>query len=203
MNKRARAFYDRWAHGYDAWLVHYNRWMGLGERRPRLLAHARGSTLEVGVGTGVNLPYYPADVRLTGVDLSPGMLEHARQRAEALGLEIELEIGDGQALGMPEDSFDTLVATLFLSAVTDDRKAVAEMRRVLRTGGRLLVLDHVRSTIAPVRSLQRLFEPLLAAFAGWRFMCDPLDYLASSGFAIEHVRRGRLGMVEELVARKE
>jgi ubiquinone/menaquinone biosynthesis C-methylase UbiE len=194
--------YDRWAASYDRWLSHYDRWMGLTEGRRRLLSRASGRTLEVGVGTGVNLQHYPAEVRLTAIDLSPAMLEIAHRRADALGLAVDLQVGDAQALDLPKESFDTVVATLMLSAVPDDKQAAAELWRVLRPGGTLLVLDHVRSTAAPVALLQRLLEPIIDGLTGWRFARDVSHDVRSVGFTIEQARRWRLGMVLELVGRK-
>ena len=201
-NARIGEFYDSTAGDYDRWLSYYERWMKLGDGRRRLLSRARGRTLEVGVGTGANLPHYPPDVQLTAVDLSPGMLELARVRAQRLGLDVDVRVTDAYQLDFADDHFDTVAITLVLSTVPDDRRAIAEIRRVLKPGGRLLVLDHVRSPIAPVCWMQRMIEPLVVSYAGWHVTRDPLDYVESTGFAVEYCGRSRLGMVEELVARK-
>jgi len=200
--RRVRGFYDRTAKAYDQWLGLYERVMGTGERRRHLLSRARGRTLEVGVGTGRNIADYPAATDLTGIDISPGMLQIAQARATRLGRAIELRTGDAQNLDFPDGSFDTVAAILFLSAVPDQHQAIGEIRRVLRPGGRLLVLDHVRSRDAPVRCLQRLFNPLVARFAGWESMRDLLDDVTAAGFSVEEVHRSGLGMVEELRARR-
>lgn len=197
-----RAFYDQAAPTYDQWLGLYERVMGTAERRRHLLSRARGRTLEVGVGTGRNIADYPAATDLTGVDLSPAMLQVAEGQATRLGRAVELRLDDVQNLDFPDDSFDTVAAILFLSAVPDPQRAISEIRRVLRPGGRLLVLDHARSTIAPVRWLQRLLNPLVARLARWEFMRDPLDDVTSAGFSVEVHQRSGLGMVEELVARR-
>jgi ubiquinone/menaquinone biosynthesis C-methylase UbiE len=202
-NERIRNFYDQTAGDYDEWLRYFDRWMNLRDARRRLLTRARGRTLEIGVGTGVNLAFYAPDIQLTGVDLSPAMLEHARDRAERLGFGVELRVANAEELDFPDEHFDTVTSTLVLSTVPDCRRATAEMRRVLKVGGRLLVLDIVRSPIAIVRWVQRAIEPVVVKYAGWQFMRDPLDYVESTGFAIEYCGRGRLGMVEELVARKD
>src|SRR5204863_7331930 len=107
---------------------------------------AVGEVLEVAVGTGRNLPFYPDGTRLTGVDWSPAMLAIARQRAAALGREADLRQGDAQALDFPDESFDTVLCALGLCALPDDRRAVTEMARVLRPGGRLLLVDHVAAS---------------------------------------------------------
>jgi ubiquinone/menaquinone biosynthesis C-methylase UbiE len=88
-------------------------------------------------------------VQLTGVDQSPAMLDIARDRAGQLGLAVDLRLGDAQALQFPADCFDTVVCTFSLCAIPDDRKAVAEMARVLRPGGLLLRADHVEASPWP------------------------------------------------------
>lgn len=201
-NDRLRRFYDKSAADYDLWMRHYDRRM-LGDGRARLCARARGHTLEIAIGTGLNLAFYPPGVRLTGIDLSPAMLAIAARRGRELGREVELRLGDAHALDFPDDRFDTVVATLFLSSVPDERRAAVEVWRVLAPGGRLLLLDHVRSPIAPVRWTERLLDPFLVGFARNHLLRDPLDYIGSVGFTIEHCARTRWGIIEEVVARKD
>jgi ubiquinone/menaquinone biosynthesis C-methylase UbiE len=197
--RRVRGFCDRAARTYDQWLGLYERVMGTAVRRRHLLSRARGRTLEVGVGTGRNIADYPAETDLTGVDISRAMLQIAEARATRLGRAVELRIGDAQNLDFPDGSFDTVAAILFLSAVPDQHRAISEIRRVLRPGG--LLLDHARSTVAPVRWLQRPLNPVVARSARWEFMRNQLDDVTSASFSEEHERSG-LGMVEELVARR-
>src|SRR6267378_2847421 len=104
--------------------------------RDWVCSQAIGNVLEIAVGTGRNFEHYPADVRLTGIDLSESMLGIAKRTAESLGRQADLRVGDAQALDFPPGSFDTVVCTLSLCSVPDDRKAVAEVSRVLRPGGR-------------------------------------------------------------------
>jgi ubiquinone/menaquinone biosynthesis C-methylase UbiE len=195
-----RDYYNEAARSYDSWMVSFDRFM-LGRGRSRMCSRARGRTLEVAVGTGANLPHYPPDVTLRGVDLSPAMLTFAERRAHALGLEVDLAVGDAQRLDFAGDQFDTVTATLLLSTVPNPRRAVEEMRRVLRPGGRLLILDFARSPLAPVRWIEQALAPLTAR-SRFSLLRDPLDYLESVGFALDHVDRFRLGVIEEIVARK-
>lgn len=196
-----RRFYDNSAADYDRWMHFYDRLM-LGDGRAMICARASGETLEIAVGTGLNLAHYPPDVRLTGIDQSPAMLALAGQRAGELGREVELRLGDAHALDFPDGYFDTVVATLFLSTVPDDRQAAAEAWRVLKPGGRLLLLDHVRSPVRPVQWGERLLGLPMARFAGVDLLRDPLDYLGTTGFVVERCNRSRWGIVEALVARK-
>ena len=115
--------------------------------------------LEIAVGTGLNLPHYPDDVRLTGIEFVPAMLDIARRRAAELGRPVDLRLGDAQALEFGDSTFDTVVCTLSLCTIPDDRAAVAEVRRVLRPGGRFVLLEHVRSPVRAVHGVQRLLAP--------------------------------------------
>jgi ubiquinone/menaquinone biosynthesis C-methylase UbiE len=108
-------------------------------------------------------------VTLTGVDLSPAMLAIARQRAEDLGLAADLREADAEALPFSNASFDTVVCTLCLCTIPDDRAAIGEMWRVLRPGGRLLLLDHIGSTWPPIYAAQWLLERLTVRAAGEHF----------------------------------
>jgi SAM-dependent methyltransferase len=118
------------------------------ESRTRVCSQADGDVLEVAVGTGLNLPLYPPGVRLTGIEWSPQMLAIARRRADEIGRTADLREADAQALPFPDAAFDTVVCTLSLCAIPDDQRAIAESR-VLKPGGRLLLLDHVPSTVFP------------------------------------------------------
>ena len=200
-NERLRRFYDGSAGDYDRWMRFYDPLM-LGDARERVCSRATGRTLELAIGTGLNLPFYPEGVRLTGVDLSPAMLAVAAGRARELGVGVELRLGDAHALDFPDASFDTVVATLFFSSVPDPRLAAAEARRILKPGGRLLLLDHVRSPFWPTRLVERLIDPTIRRFAGCRLLRDPLDYLGSVGFRVERSRRSRWSIVLDAVARK-
>jgi ubiquinone/menaquinone biosynthesis C-methylase UbiE len=200
-NERLRRFYDASAGEYDRWMRFYDPLM-LGDARRRICSRASGQTLELAIGTGLNLPFYPRGVRITGVDLSPAMLAVAKQRSRELGMDANLLVGDAYALDFPDESFDTVVCTLFFSSVPDPRRAAAEVLRVLRPRGRLLLLDHVRSPILPVRFMERLLDPLLRRFAGCDLLRNPLDYLGTVGFAVERCQRSRWGIVMEILALK-
>jgi ubiquinone/menaquinone biosynthesis C-methylase UbiE len=174
----------------------------IGDRRATTCGLAKGRTLELGIGTGLNLPWYPPEIELVGVDLNASMLSIAAGRARELGLDVELKLGDAQDLDLPDDSFDTVVATLLLSTIPDPRHACAEAFRVLRPGGHLLLLDHVRSPVAAVRWVQWLFEPLASLLFHVHLQRDPLDYLEMLGFRIGRCVRARGGLVEEVLVTK-
>src|SRR3989454_8216228 len=157
--ERVRRIQDKAAPKYDRQISFFERVLFEGGRE-WVCSQAEGDVLEIAVGTGRNLPFYGEGVRLTGVELSPAMLEIARERARELGRDADLRVGDAQALDFPDERFDSVVCTLSLCTIPDDRAALAEVRRVLRPGGRFLLLDHMRSPRLPVRLVQRLLDPL-------------------------------------------
>jgi len=163
-----------------------------------LLASPR-DVLEIAVGTGRNLPFYADDVRLTGFDISEAMLDKARKRARELGRPVDLRLGDAQALEFPDASFDTVVSTFSLCSIPNDRKAISEMKRVLRPGGRAVLAEHVRSPNAAMRGLERVLE---FASDGDHFLREPLDGLRAEGFVIDVLERKVAGFVELLAAHK-
>ncbi|MGI5150456.1 class I SAM-dependent methyltransferase [Plantactinospora sp. CA-294935] len=176
----ARQAWDRRAAGYDRAGDRMER-LTIGDSREWICARARGRTLEVAVGTGRNLSRYGPDVDLVGLDLSPNMLAVARSRSEVLGRRVELREGEAEHLPFPDASFDTVVCTLAVCAVGDRNAALTEMRRVLRPGGRLLLLDHVERRWLRGR---------------------PADLALRLGFVVEARGRLRLGLIERLAAWK-
>jgi ubiquinone/menaquinone biosynthesis C-methylase UbiE len=172
------------------------------DARAWVCAQARGDILDVAIGTGLNLPHYPPGVRLTGADLSPVMLAAAAKRAADLGLTVDLRDAEAEHLPFPDASFDTVVCTLSLCSVADDRAAIAEMHRVLRPGGQLLLLDHVAAPNRILLALQRLWEKVTLRFAGDYQTRHPLPLVEEAGFAVLDSRRSRAGTVERLRAIK-
>ncbi len=117
--------------------------------------------LEVGVGTGLNLPLYPRDCDVTGVDISAEMLRKAEERVRTLGMtRTKLMLMDGSKLAFPENSFDRVIATYVISAVPDPVKTLLEMRRVCRPSGHLVILNHFKSENPIIGMFEKLLAPV-------------------------------------------
>ena len=174
--ERVRAVQDEQARKYDRQISFFERVLFAGGRE-WVCSQAHGKVLELACGTARNLPFYGNDADVTGIELSPQMLAIGRQRAQRLGHPANLRLGDVQALEFPDESFDTVTCTLGLCTIPDTRAAAAEAFRVLRPGGQLLLLEHVRSPAPIVRGGQRLLEPLADRFEADHLLRDPLDYL--------------------------
>ncbi len=198
---KLRRYWDRHAPNYDRQMRFFDRRL-FGDTRAWVCSQATGDTLEVAIGTGLNLDLYPDEVRLTGVDFSPAMLDQARDRARKLGRPVDLQEGDAQALAFPDGWFDTVVCTFSLCGIPDDGKAIAEMRRVLRPGGLLLLGDHVAGAAWPTRAVQRLLELVTIPLGGEHFRRRPIELVRAQGFQIQRQERFKAGIVERLAARK-
>jgi ubiquinone/menaquinone biosynthesis C-methylase UbiE len=173
-----------------------------GDSRTWACSQATGDTLEVAIGTGLNLDAYPDTITLTGIDLSDPMLDIARARATELGRTVTLQQGDAHQLPFDDAAFDTVVCTFGLCAIPDHVAAIAEMNRVLRPGGRLILVDHIASSSRVARGVQHALEVLTIPLGGEHFLRRPLTRVRAVGLDVEQVERFKLGLVERLVAAK-
>jgi ubiquinone/menaquinone biosynthesis C-methylase UbiE len=170
---------------YDA-ICAYSEWTGLARWRRWLAVGARGRTLDVGCGTGRNLPLVPPEARVVGLDPAWDSLRRARRRAP----HVPLVQGSAEALPFRDGVFDTVVSGLVFCSVPDPRRGLAEIRRVLRPAGTLRMLEHVRSTIPWRARLQDRLQPAWTRIAGG---CHPNRdterLVETSGFAIDPANR--------------
>ena len=201
-NDIKRRVYAKEAPKYDREADLIERWLFGTEHRGWACSQATGDTLEVAIGTGLNLPHYPADVRLMGIDLSPEMLALAEARGKELGRRLRLTEGDAQDLPFADGSFDTVVCTYALCSVPDDAGAIAEMHRVLKPGGRLILVDHIRSSVMPIFWLQWLYEFIPRRTKGEYATRRPSVHVLAPDFQIQSRDRLRAGIIERLAAVK-
>ncbi|GAA1382436.1 class I SAM-dependent methyltransferase [Catellatospora chokoriensis] len=193
--------WEKTAPSYDKQIAFFEK-IQFGGGREWLGSRAHGRVLEVAIGTGLNLAHYPADVTVTGIELSPAMLAIARQRAADLRRDVDLHTGDAEALPFDDNAFDTVVCALSLCTIPDPAAAIGEMNRVLVPGGRLLLLDHIASTWPPIHAAQWLLERLTIRAAGEHFTRRQLPLVRAAGFDIVEVERLKAGTVERVFARK-
>lgn len=198
---KTRRVWEKAAPTYDDKMAGFERGF-IGDGRAWVASRARGRTLEVAMGTGLELPHYPVDATVTGIDLSPAMMAQAKRRAAALGRDVTFVVGDAQALPFDDASFDSVVCALGLCSFPDPTGAIAEMRRVLVSGGRLLLLDHIRSSWPPVVAGQWLVERITIPVAGEHFTRRQLPLVRAAGFEVVETERTKAGTIERIHARR-
>jgi len=165
--RQVKRAYKLYAPAYDLvfdWIFHPGR-----EAAVQLLdIRASEHVLEVGIGTGLNLPLYPPDCRITGIDLSEEMLDKAQDKMVELGLgNVTLKVMDATVMAFGEDEFDSAVATYTISAVPDPIGVLREMRRVVKPGGAIVLLNHFRSQKRVIGRLEDLVAPVCTRL-GWK-----------------------------------
>lgn len=161
-----------------------------GRRRTIQALACRGgeSVLEVGVGTGLSLRHYPNDVAVTGIDISPHMLERADRRAQRYGLDnVRLFTMDAQQLSFEDDSFDRIAAMYVASVVPDPKAMMAELRRVCRPGGEIIVLNHFTRKGEWTSHFERRLSPL-ARQLGFHPMFPLEDFIEITGLEVLETR---------------
>jgi ubiquinone/menaquinone biosynthesis C-methylase UbiE len=159
------------------------RWMG--EHRSRLLAGARGAVLEIGGGTGANLPHYRDIDRVTVAEPDSFMRKRLGQKLAEASVPVEVSNAGAEALPFPDGSFDTVVSTLVLCTVPDQESALDEVRRVLRPGGRLFFIEHVRAEGSTARWQDRLERLWGWLFAGCHPNRETVAAIEKAGFEME------------------
>lgn len=194
-----RARYDRIAPIYDLMNLCsefvYRRW------REWLWQHApsQGNILEVGVGTGKNIPFYPREAQVIGLDLSPEMLARAQRRKQELQSQAKLILGDAQALDLPAASIDAAFATFVFCSVPNPVLGLRELRRVVRPGGRVYLLEHMRAANEWLGRLMDWVNPLVAGALGFNINRRTLENITRAGLEIEAMQDVGLGGIFKII----
>ena len=190
-----RSQYDSVANEYERNLWFDQSILGVARFRKQLMSRAQGKILDVACGTGLNFSLFPQKSDITGIDLSPGMLDVARENVARLGVKVNLVVMDAQNLEFADKSFDTVVSTLSTCTVPNPVEALEEMRRVCRPGGRILLLEHGHSSVPWIAGFQdRHVYRHYQENAGCRWNQDPLDLVQAAGLRISKSKRSIFGI---------
>ncbi|MDN5347897.1 MAG: hypothetical protein PWP65_1461 [Clostridia bacterium] len=188
-----RRRYNRASLYYD-WMD----WMFPPALRQKVLSYARGKVLEVGVGTGNNLPYYPPGCEVTGIDFSPGMLARARKKLRLAKVPVTLLEMDVQEMDFPDDSFDTVVATCVFCSVPDPMQGLKEVKRVCKPEGQIILLEHVRSDHPIIGRLMDILNPLTLHLVGSNINRRTVENVQKAGIKLIRVE-DFLGKIVKLI----
>jgi ubiquinone/menaquinone biosynthesis C-methylase UbiE len=189
--KRVREIYERHAASYDASV----RSDTLESMRANLFSKARGDVLELGIGTGAALKHYGVISSLTGLDLSESMLALAREKAKNVAFKTDLRLQDFQTLEFENARFDTVTSSLGLCGIPDPERLFLEIRRVLKPGGILLALEHVRPPNVFLGLLADAIDPVWDRVVGCHANRKTLNLLEDAGFKVEMLERHYLGIL--------
>ena len=174
---------------------------GLSKLRAILLSQAQGKVLEIGIGTGLNISYYPVNIELTGIEPNEGMRRRAEKRAK--GKSARIISGDAERIEFPDSEFDTVVCTLALCSVEHPERVVNEVHRVLKPGGKFLLLEHVKGNVRGISRFFDLVDPAWKVISGGCHLNrDPSEHLQKVGFRTESLQTLWHGLGKLWVLRK-
>ena len=180
--EKTKQRYDRIAPYFDA-LEGFLEGLFFSEWRKTLWHKVQGGhVLEVGVGTGKNFPYYPANTRITALDFSEKMLDRARKKQQRNNISVELALMDVESLCYADNSFDTIIATFVFCSVPHPHKGLQELYRVCKPGGQVLLLEHVLSSKPLMAKMMHLMNPLISRLFGANINRRTVKSVQACGF---------------------
>ncbi|USH00827.1 methyltransferase domain-containing protein [Thermococcus argininiproducens] len=194
--------YDRFSKIYDLFESPMEM-RAFSKYRKKALSLAKGKVLEIGIGTGKNLPYYPEGVEVIGIDFSRGMLEKAEKRKKELGLDnVKLLYMDAQNMEFDDNIFDTVVSTFVFCTVPDPIKGLKEAYRVLKPGGTAIFLEHMKSNSRFLNIPLYLMEPFIKTLLGTSMLRETQKNIEKAGFKVEKVENLFFDIVRLIIATK-
>lgn len=199
MNKHTETIKRR----FDRSAIYYD-WMDRmvsNELRKQALSLARGKVLEVGVGTGKNLPYYPEGCEVTAIDFSKGMLQRAKKKLSQAKVPVTLLEMDAQEMTFPDNMFDTVVGTCVFCSVPDPIKGLKEVRRVCKTDGQIILVEHGRSNHPFYGILMDILNPISLHVIGSNINRNTLENIRLAGIKVDTVE-DHMGKIVKLIVAK-
>ncbi|MBR9681983.1 MAG: class I SAM-dependent methyltransferase [Candidatus Altiarchaeota archaeon] len=181
--KKTGRVYDRIAPVYDKFEAFIERKL-FKNLRQKSLENLKGQLLEIGVGTGKNLQYYTTEAKVIAIDISPKMLERAKNKAKKLGKDIEFHLMDAQELKFKDNSFDFVIGTFVLCSIPNPIKALKEVQRVLKKGGKAIFLEHVLSKNKLIALLEHLHNPITSGLFGFNVNRNTRKNILNAGINI-------------------
>ncbi len=191
--------FDRIAWAYD-YLIYPLERFGLTRTRCQFLSQVQGRVLEAGIGTGINLACYSNGARLTAIDVSPRMMERAKERARRMGMEVDFRLMEVEHLEFPDATFDYIVATLVFCSVDDPIRGLQELGRVVKPEGEILLLEHVRSDnpiLGPIMDIGNRFTHLCM---GDDINRRTIELVRQAGLDILDVHSKRIKILKQIIA---
>ena len=173
--------YNRVAKFYDI-LESPMEMMSLKKRRIDLMKELRGKVLEVGVGTGKNIEYYPNNIDITAIDFSNKMLEKANEKSIKFNKEVKLISMDAQNMDFPDNTFDMIFTTCVFCSVPDPILGLKEMRRVCKQNGKIIMIEHVRSEKKVIGIIMDILNPIVVNAYGANINRKTVDNINCAGF---------------------
>ncbi|KDR96759.1 Methyltransferase domain-containing protein [Peptoclostridium litorale DSM 5388] len=198
INEKISGRYDRIARIYDI-LEEPMEKMVLSRWREELMYELEGKILEIGVGTGKNIEYYPEGADITAIDFSGKMLQRAEDRAVRLGKNVKLMLMDAQDMEFEDNTFDTVFTTCVFCSVPDPVKGLREIMRVCRDGGKIIMIEHVRSEGRIVGALMDILNPLVVTSYGANINRRTVENVRAAGFTDIHVENLWKDIVKKIV----
>lgn len=188
ITEKAKRKWNRISSYYDIYESLLEK-MILSNWRKELFGHLEGEEiLEIGVGTGKNFDFYPSGMKFTAIDFSPGMLERARRKAEIKKVDVQLREMDIQELQFKDQSFDTVIGTFVFCSVPDPIKGLMEVKRICKKGGRVILLEHVRSSNRFLGKIFDILNLLTVRLMGVNINRETIGNMKRAGLRVEEER---------------
>ena len=193
-NEKIRTIIDRESESYDR-LTWPSEFLFFRKARRKLISDLRGNILEIGMGTGANLPFYRKDVSVTGIDLSTKSLDIAREKARKLGVALTTIEMDAEDLHFPDRTFDVVISTLTLCTASDPVKVIREMRRVVKKGGMLRFVEHGKSSVPFIAWFQERKKEAQLKKHACHLTRKPIELVKSAGLVPTRASRSFFGII--------